>query len=191
MGTGMRHRRQDHPHLPRRRRARRHPPRRDQQLDRQGAGRAALPAGPAQQEGGGPARRRLPARRTRPRRPARGRWPPSASRRTRTTRSSSPSSDGRLRAASRERVWSFCPKKEAGVRFAAPSLAVKDRFAPWRCQGDRLVVIALPDFTYAVILADRGDHIMLWTAYVVDKAYRRKQMPAEWQRSGGRDPLKG
>src|SRR5665811_166267 len=42
--------RQDHRHLPRRRRARRHPPRRDQQLDRQGAGRAALPARPAQQE---------------------------------------------------------------------------------------------------------------------------------------------
>jgi hypothetical protein len=56
---------------------------------------------------------------------------------------------------------------------------------------DRRVVIALPDFTYAVILADRGDHIMLWTAYVVDKAYRRKQMQAEWERSGGEDPLKG
>jgi hypothetical protein len=53
------------------------------------------------------------------------------------------------------------------------------------------VVIALPDFTYAVILADRGDHIMLWTAYVVDAAYRRRQMRAEWERSGGEDPLKG
>jgi hypothetical protein len=58
-------------------------------------------------------------------------------------------------------------------------------------RGDRRVVIALPDFTYAVILADRGDHIMLWTAYVVDEAYRRKQMRAEWKRSGGGDPLKG
>lgn len=58
-------------------------------------------------------------------------------------------------------------------------------------RGDRRVVIALPDFTYAVILADRGDHIMLWTAYVVDKAYRRKQMRAERERSGGEDPLKG
>jgi hypothetical protein len=58
-------------------------------------------------------------------------------------------------------------------------------------RGDRRIVIALPDFTYAVILADRGDHIMLWTAYVVDEAYRRKQMRAEWERSGGEDPLKG
>jgi len=56
-------------------------------------------------------------------------------------------------------------------------------------RGDRRVVIALPDFTYAVILADRGDHIMLWTAYSVDAAYRRKQMRAEWERSGGEDPL--
>ncbi len=31
------------------------------------------------------------------------------------------------------------------------------------------MVIALPDLTYAVILADRGDHIMLWTAHVVEK----------------------
>ena len=30
---------------------------------------------------------------------------------------------------------------------------------------------------------------MLWTAYVVDEAYRRKQMRAEWERSGGEDPL--
>jgi hypothetical protein len=56
---------------------------------------------------------------------------------------------------------------------------------------NRRVVIALPGFTYAVILADRGDHIMLWTAYVVDEAYRRRQMRAEWERSGGEDPLKG
>lgn len=58
-------------------------------------------------------------------------------------------------------------------------------------RGDRRVVIALPDFSYAVILADRGDHIMLWTAYCVDEPYRRKQMRAEWRRLGGEDPLKG
>ena len=56
---------------------------------------------------------------------------------------------------------------------------------------NRRVVIALPDFTYAVILADRGAHIMLQTTYVVDEAYLRKQMRAEWERSGGEDPLKG
>ena len=44
---------------------------------------------------------------------------------------------------------------------------------------------------HVVILADRGDHIMMWTAYSVDAAYRRKQMRAEWERSGGEDPLKG
>jgi len=67
------------------------------------------------------------------------------------------------------------------------------RVAAWANErrGDRRVVIALPDFTYAVILADRGDYIMLWTAYSVDAAYRRKQMRAEWERSGGEDPLKG
>ena len=51
---------------------------------------------------------------------------------------------------------------------------------------NRRVVITLPGFTYAVILADRGDHIMLWTAYVVDEAYRRKQM-----RVGGGEKWRG
>ena len=45
---------------------------------------------------------------------------------------------------------------------------------------DRRIVIALPDLTYAVILADRGDHIMLWTACVVDASDRRKRMQIEW-----------
>lgn len=45
---------------------------------------------------------------------------------------------------------------------------------------DRRIVIALPDLTYAVILADRGNHIMLWTACVVDASDRRKRMQIEW-----------
>lgn len=56
---------------------------------------------------------------------------------------------------------------------------------------DRRIVIALPDFSYAVILADRKDYIMLWTAYCVDEGYRRKQMRREWERYAGYDPLKG
>jgi hypothetical protein len=68
-----------------------------------------------------------------------------------------------------------------------------DRVVAWgnERRGDRRVVVALPDFSYAVILADRGDHIMLWTAYPVDAAYRRKQMRRECEASGGKDPLKG
>ena len=38
--------------------------------------------------------------------------------------------------ASRKRGWSFCPKKEAGVRFAAPDLELKDRRLLRHSQGD-------------------------------------------------------
>jgi len=50
----------------------RRPPRRDQQLDPRVTGRAALPARPAQQKGGGTAHRRPPAGRPRPGRPVAG-----------------------------------------------------------------------------------------------------------------------
>jgi len=68
-----------------------------------------------------------------------------------------------------------------------------DRIVAWanRRRGECRVVIALPDFSYAVVLADRGDYIMLWTAYTIDEGYRRKQMKAEWRRWGGGDLLKG
>jgi len=55
---------------------------------------------------------------------------------------------------------------------------------------DRRIVIALPDFTYAVILADRGDHIMLWTAYVVDASDRRKRCGLRGREVAGKTPSK-
>ena len=68
-----------------------------------------------------------------------------------------------------------------------------DRIVAWadRRRRECRVVIALPDFSYAVVLADRGDYIMLWTADTIDEGYRRKQMKAEWRRWGGGDLLKG
>ena len=47
---------------------------------------------------------------------------------------------------------------------------------------ERRVVIALTDFTYAVVLADRGDYLLPWTAYVVH-GWQREQFRKEWERS--------
>ena len=43
-------------------------------------------------------------------------------------------------------------------------------------------LIALPDFSYLVVLADRGTHILLWTAFCVEKEHRRKKLEKEWKR---------
>jgi hypothetical protein len=50
------------------------------------------------------------------------------------------------------------------------------------------VLIALPDFSYVVVLADRGEYILLWTAYPVEQPHRRRKLQQEyeaWQRLKG------
>ena len=41
-------------------------------------------------------------------------------------------------------------------------------------------VVALEDFSYVVILDDRGDYLLPWTAYTVEEEHRRKKLRAEW-----------
>jgi hypothetical protein len=48
---------------------------------------------------------------------------------------------------------------------------------------DQRIVIALPDFSYVVILADRGDFVLLWTAYPVELGHRRDKFRREYVRS--------
>lgn len=42
-------------------------------------------------------------------------------------------------------------------------------------------VIALADFSYVVIVADRGDYVLLWTAYPVEFASRRRKFGLEYE----------
>ncbi len=44
---------------------------------------------------------------------------------------------------------------------------------------DRRLVLALFDFSYVVVLADRGDYILLWTAYCVEENHRRRKLQRE------------
>jgi hypothetical protein len=54
-----------------------------------------------------------------------------------------------------------------------------------RPNGDRWL-ISLPDFSYIVVLADRGEYLLPWTAFCVEHDHRRRKLRAErdtWQRA--------
>ncbi len=48
-------------------------------------------------------------------------------------------------------------------------------------KGDQRIVIALEDFSYVVVLADRDDSILLWTAYCVEQEHRRRKLRKEYE----------
>ncbi len=54
----------------------------------------------------------------------------------------------------------------------------------WRAhkQRDNRLHIALSDFSYIVVLADRGDFVLLWTAFVVEHKQRQEGYRREWLR---------
>ncbi|HVB24345.1 MAG TPA: hypothetical protein VNG51_20575 [Ktedonobacteraceae bacterium] len=43
------------------------------------------------------------------------------------------------------------------------------------------ILIALEDFSYLVVLADRGEYIMLWTAYCVKTGHYREKLRKEYE----------
>ncbi len=43
------------------------------------------------------------------------------------------------------------------------------------------IVIVLEDFSYVVVLADRGDYVLLWTAYCVEMEHRRQKLRREYE----------
>jgi hypothetical protein len=45
------------------------------------------------------------------------------------------------------------------------------------------ILLALPDFSYVVILADRTDYVMLWTAFPVKKESQRERYRKEYEAS--------
>ncbi len=46
---------------------------------------------------------------------------------------------------------------------------------------DESYVLALPDFTYVVVVADRGDFVLPWTAYCVEREHRRTKLRKEYE----------
>lgn len=61
--------------------------------------------------------------------------------------------------------------------------SAQDRIVWWRNerQGAERILLALPDFSYLMILADRGDYILPWTQYLVEYANRREKYRKEFE----------
>jgi hypothetical protein len=53
----------------------------------------------------------------------------------------------------------------------------------WRNQrrNEWRYVIALPDFSYLVVMADRGEYVLPWTQYVVERERQREKYRKEYQ----------
>lgn len=71
------------------------------------------------------------------------------------------------------------------IRWPRPIIEAlqTDKVRVWQTTRGRnhRIVIATNDFSYVVILDDRKDYILLWTAYCVDQAHRRKKMEREFE----------
>jgi hypothetical protein len=70
------------------------------------------------------------------------------------------------------------------VRWPRPIIdaAQQPRLKCWRNTrgGDKRVLIAVEDFSYVVVLADRGDYILLWTVYPVEREHQRSKLEREY-----------
>lgn len=47
--------------------------------------------------------------------------------------------------------------------------------------SEKRIVIAFDDFSYVVVLANRGGYILPWTAYPVDYRHQRRKLTNEYQ----------
>lgn len=48
-------------------------------------------------------------------------------------------------------------------------------------QGGDRILIALDDFSYLVVLADRGTYVLPWTAYPVERDHQRRKLQKEYE----------
>ena len=70
------------------------------------------------------------------------------------------------------------------IRWPRPMIEAIDsgNVCVWRNVRKRneRVVIALGDFSYVVILDDREDYVLLWTAYFVEREHQRRKLEKEY-----------
>ena len=74
------------------------------------------------------------------------------------------------------------------VRWPRPMIESVDisrvKCWPTRRRGENRFVVALCDFSYVVVLAERSGYIILWTAYCVEREHRRQKLRREWAKAG-------
>jgi len=59
-----------------------------------------------------------------------------------------------------------------------------DRVLCWNqtTKRDRILV-ALPDFSFKVVVADRGDYLLLWTAYCLEYEHQRHKLKKDFEKA--------
>lgn len=71
------------------------------------------------------------------------------------------------------------------IRWPRPMIeAIKTGKVKWWRnvrKAETRILIALEDFSYLVVLADRGEYVMLWTAYCVEYDHRRRKLQDEYK----------
>lgn len=58
------------------------------------------------------------------------------------------------------------------------------RIKCWRNKrnGEQRILLYLEEFRYLVVLADRGDYVLLWTTYVIEQSSRHEKLLKEYRR---------
>ena len=71
------------------------------------------------------------------------------------------------------------------IRWPRPLIEAigSDKVCVWRNKrgNSNRIVIAIDDFSYIVILDDRKDYVLLWTAYFVERERRRRKLEREYE----------
>ena len=71
------------------------------------------------------------------------------------------------------------------IRWPRPMIeALESSHIKWwrnKRKEEERIVIALEDFSYVVVLADRGEYVLLWTAYCVEQEHRRQKLQREYE----------
>jgi hypothetical protein len=69
------------------------------------------------------------------------------------------------------------------IRWPRPIIdaAHSGRLRMWKNkrQNETRILLAVDDFSYLVVLADRRTHVMLWTAYPVEREHQRRKLTKE------------
>lgn len=81
------------------------------------------------------------------------------------------------------------------IRWPRPIIEASEAgvFYVWRNrrgQNER-IVLALQDYSYVVILDDRQEYVLLWTAYCVEKEHQRQKLQREHEDWVNRNPRNG
>lgn len=73
------------------------------------------------------------------------------------------------------------------IRWPRPMIeaVATGRVKCWRSQrrGEDRIYLAVDDFSYLVVLADRGEYVLLWTAFCVERGHTRRKLEREYKNS--------